>query len=54
MNNSNALDMWTSPLPSHVCDGCGGNACPSLAVWALCASCRGVTVDQQQSSADIS
>jgi len=53
MNNSKSLDMWsTSPLPGHVCDACGANGCPSLAVWALCASCRGVTLDQQQSSTD--
>ncbi len=49
-----ALDMWsTDPLPGHVCEACGGNACPSLAVWALCDDCRGVVPDQPQPSADI-
>lgn len=34
------VDMW-GPVLGGVCDSCGGNACPSLKVWALCAICRG-------------
>ena len=35
------VDMW-GPIPGGVCESCGGNACPTLQVWALCAICRGV------------
>ena len=29
-----------SPAPSSVCENCGANGCPDLAVWSLCAACR--------------
>jgi hypothetical protein len=42
------VDMW-GPIPGGVCDACGGNACPTLQVWALCAICRGVSTNTQDS-----
>jgi hypothetical protein len=47
------VDMW-GPIAGGVCEACGGNACPTLQVWALCAICRGVDINiaQDQESVD--
>ena len=29
-----------SPALSPVCENCGANGCPDLAVWSFCAACR--------------